>query len=440
MTDWAAESRQYAAVVEALFVRRSFDLTLRSEQARLDVLAEIKQYLLEVGSPDRRHTVHVTGTNGKGSTAIMVEAILRRAGARTLLETSPHLEQVTERIAIDGHPIEREHFTRLAKVLLEDPRCTRWSFFDLLTVLGFLAASQLACDWQVLEVGIGGRLDTTNVVPGKEVAVLTSIDLEHTAVLGDTIAQIAREKSAIVNCACDVVVGASVPAEAIVEVQRAAALGQARVHLVAEECTTKLRSSSLVEQVVELCTPVRSYELRLALLGTHQIENAAAAVRAAELALGDALTEPLVVEALRDARNPGRLEFFPGSPCVVLDAMHTAEAALRFCDSVSNMPLPASRALVFAALADKRLTELVTPLAALAESVFVAPVANPRTADPEALAQAFRERHARVLQAQSIGQAIDDAKRLVGRDGVVFVVGGVYTVAEARAHLVPSAD
>jgi dihydrofolate synthase / folylpolyglutamate synthase len=133
------------------------------------------------------------------------QSILRASGARTLLEMSPHLHELTERIAIDGRPLGARHFACSARVLLDDPRCAEWSFFDLVTVLGWLVAAELACDWQVLEVGTGGRLDTTNTVVRKDV------DLEHTAILGDTIRQIAREKAGILTCACDMVVGASVP-------------------------------------------------------------------------------------------------------------------------------------------------------------------------------------------------------------------------------------
>lgn len=239
----------YAEVVERLFARRSSD-QVHSEHVRLEILAEITSYLCATGSPDRRHTIHVTGTNGKGSTAILVEAILRRAGARTLLQTSPHLQEVTERIAIDGRPLDSERFARLAGALLDDPRCARWSFFDLVSVLGWLAGSELDCDWQVLEVGIGGRLDTTNVVAAKEVAILTSVDLEHTAILGDTISEIAAEKAAIITSSCDVVVGRSVREDAVERVRAAADRVEARVHLLADECSTKRLATSTVEQLV----------------------------------------------------------------------------------------------------------------------------------------------------------------------------------------------
>jgi dihydrofolate synthase/folylpolyglutamate synthase len=320
-----AEQAAYASVVERLLARQSADKTLRSEATRQRILAQIRSYLEAYGHPDSRPTIHVAGTDSKGSTAIMVESILRANGARTLLETSPHLHELTERVAIDGRPLGVKHFARAARALLDDPRCAEWSFFDLLTVLGWLVASELGCDWQVLEVGIGGRLDTTNTVARKDVAIITSIDLEHTAILGDTISQIAAEKAGILTCACDVVVGWSVPPAAVDEVmQRAAAVG-ARVHLVGDECATRIGGTSLTEQIVELRTPLRTYVVDLPMLGPHQAENAAAAVRAAELALGDRLTEDMVLSALQAARNPGRFEILAGKPLVILDALHTEQ-------------------------------------------------------------------------------------------------------------------
>ncbi|MEI9938999.1 MAG: Mur ligase family protein [Pseudomonadota bacterium] len=432
----------YAEVRALLLARQRADKTLRSEAGRLRILRQISGYLDACGRPDARHTIHVVGTDGKGSTAIMVEAMLRTSGARTLLETSPHLHELTERVVIDGRPLGLQHFERSARRLLDDPRCAEWSFFDLVTVLGWIAASELGCDWQVLEAGIGGRLDTTNTVIRKQVAIITSIDLEHTAILGDTIRQIAAEKAAILRGTCDAVVGASVPAAAIDEVRQRAAKVGARVHLVAEECATRVCATSLTEQIIELQTPLRTYVLYLPMLGAHQAENAAAAVRACELALGDQLTEAMVLRALRSAHNPGRFEVFAGKPLLILDALHTEHAALRFLETVASMPLPSERALVFAALADKRIAALLDVLRDLRMPVFVAPVASDRSADPEAVVQEFHARGTTALATASIELAIEAAKRRVGPEGVVFVVGGVYTVAEARAVLgqAPSAD
>jgi len=431
----ALEEASYVEVSASLLLRQGTEKKLRSEATRRQILAEIRSYLDDRGRPDSRPTIHVAGTDGKGSTAIMIEAILRESGARTLLETSPHLHELTERVAIEGRPLEVRHFARSAKVLLDEPRCADWSFFDLLTVLGWIAAEELGCDWQVLEAGIGGRLDTTNVVGHKEVAVITSIDLEHTAILGDTVRQIAAEKAGILSCACEVVLGASLPPDAIDEIMLRAAEVGARVHLVSDECVTRVSSTSLTQQTVELRTPVRSYVLQLPMLGPHQAENAAAAVRVAELALAQRLAESMVVRALRTARNPGRFEVVKGRPLVILDALHTEQAAQRFRETLEGLALPAERALVFAALADKRLSALLDALCALRMPVYVAKVSSDRSADPDELVQGFRERGIPAHATASIELAIEAAKRQVGPDGVVFVVGGVYTVAEARASL-----
>jgi len=431
----AASDATYAGVVREFLARQGLDRVARTADARREALADIKRYLSDRDQPDARRTAHIAGTDGKGSTAIMLESILRAAGAHTLLETSPHLEQLTERIRIAGVPIAQEQFSRLARVLLDDPRCANWSFFDLVTVLGWLVAAEQRCDWQVLEVGLGGRLDTTNVVARKDVALITSIDLEHTAILGDTIAKIAAEKAAIITHACDVVTGASLHPDAVERVEFQAASVGARVHSVAKECEIRLLSQSAYEQTFELRTPVRTYSVALPMLGAHQAENAAAAVRAAELTLGERLGEAFVRAGLKTARNPGRFEVFEASPTVVLDAMHTVQAAQRFRQTVERSGTSTRRAIVFAALADKRLPELVYELAALDAPIYVAPVKTDRTAEPEAMAKVFAAHGARTSTATSIESALAAASAVVGPDGVVFVVGGVYTVAEARALL-----
>ena len=175
-----ADLRRYVAAVQALLERGGYERSGRSEEAKRWSLDHIRSYLDATGSPEVRATVHIAGTKGKGSTATMVESILRHAGAHTLLETSPDLHRARERIAIDGEPIGEAAFAALAERLLADKGSEGWSYFELLTMMGWLAAAEAGCDWQVLEVGLGGRLDTTNAVRAKAVAVVTPIDLEHT--------------------------------------------------------------------------------------------------------------------------------------------------------------------------------------------------------------------------------------------------------------------
>ncbi len=435
-TDTALEA--YVAAVRRLLDHGGYERTGDPAEAKRWGIDHITAYLEAAGRPDARHTVHVAGSKGKGSTATMVESILRAAGAHTLLLTSPDLHQARERIAIDGEPIDHARFAAVAGRLLADPPSAGWSYFELLTVMGWLAGADAGCEWQVLEVGLGGRLDTTNAVLAKEVAVITPIDLEHTAILGDTIPQIAAEKAAIIGGPCEVVV-APMRESALDVVRSRAAEAAATLHEVAEECAVRVSSQSLEGQRLDLRTPLRTYRgLRLPLVGPHQAENAAAAVLAAELALaaaGEQLPEQAVKEGLAAVRCPGRFEVLKRDPLVVADGLHTPLAARRFRQTVDALSLPRPRVLVVGLLAGKQTAGVAEALVEEGDTVIVAPPASQRAADPGEVAQAFTQAGAATQQAPDVPAAIERAIAIVGERGAVFVVGGLYTAAEARELL-----
>ena len=194
----------YADALRRLLAHGGYERTGRAAEAKKWDVEHIVAYLEATGRPDRRNAVHVAGSKGKGSVSTITEAILREAiaaeGGHTLLITSPDLHTARERIAIDGRPIDHATFTRIAGRVLDDPAAEGWSYFELLTVMGWLAGAEVGCDWQVVEVGLGGRLDTTNAMAAssKAATVITPIDLEHTEILGDTIPKIAAEKAGII--------------------------------------------------------------------------------------------------------------------------------------------------------------------------------------------------------------------------------------------------
>ncbi|MDA1062401.1 MAG: Mur ligase family protein, partial [Chloroflexi bacterium] len=260
----------YVAAVRGLLARGGFERTGDPQEAKRFRLTHIAGYLEAAGHPERRRTVHVAGSKGKGSTAALVESVLRAAGARTLLLTSPDVHQSRERVRLGGAPLSYQAFAALSERLLADPATSGWSYFELLTVLGWLAGAEAGCDWQVLEVGLGGRLDTTNVIERKEVAVIAPIDLEHTAILGDTIAAVAGEKAGILTGPCEAVIAPLRESALEVVRARAAAVG-ATLHEVAEQCALRVTAQTLDGQTLDLRTPLRTYRgLRLPLLGRHQ--------------------------------------------------------------------------------------------------------------------------------------------------------------------------
>ena len=428
----------YIASVRRLLAHGGYERTGDPADAKKWDIDHITAFLDAQGRPDRRQTVHIAGSKGKGSTATMVEAILRAAGAHTLLEVSPDLHQARERISIDGEHIGYAAFAATAERLLAEPASEGWSYFELLTMMGWLAAAEAGCDWQVLECGLGGRLDTTNAVGQKAVAVIMPIDIEHSAILGETIPEIAAEKAGIINSACAVV--ASPMRGSALDVMRSAAeRAGATLHSVEEQCAMRVASQNLEGQQIDLKTPLRTYRgLRVRLVGPHQTQNAATAVRAAELAWessGEELPEAAVKEGLASARCPGRFEAIKRKPLVIVDGMHTPLAARRFRQTVAALSLPQQRATVVGLLDGKETEGIAEALVEPGETVIVAPPNSPRAADPDAVARVFTQAGAVVQQAPDVASAIEVASAIAGESGAVFVVGSLYTAAEARELL-----
>ncbi len=430
--------RRYIAAVDGLLHHGGFERTGNAADARRFRVDHVTDRLGRLGRPDFRHTIHVAGSKGKGSVSAIAEAILRAAGKHTLLLTSPDMHQARERIQIDGQPIGYDDFARLAAVLLADPTLAGWSYFEAMTLLGWLAGAEAGCDWQVVEVGLGGRLDTTNAMQQKEVAVITPIDLEHTEILGDTIAKIAAEKAGIITGPCAVVTSPMRASALDVIRARAAEMG-ADYHHVPDECALRVTKQDLDGQTLDLKTPLRTYRnLHLALIGAHQRENAAAAIRAAELAFeatGEELPERAVRDGLASVRWPGRFEVIRRQPLVIVDALHTPLAAKRFKETVRDLRPPHPHVYVAGVLAGKDAEAIAAELVTEGDEVIVAPPSSPRAADAASLRRTFMEAGAVVQQCSSVAEALQMALDQVGTRGTVFVVGSIYTVAEARELL-----
>ena len=435
----------YAEAVRGLLARGGFERTGNAAEAKKWDVSHVEAWLDSQGRPDRRPTVHVAGSKGKGTVSTLTEAILRAAGAHTLLLTSPDLHSARERIAIDGLPVSPEAFAWLASEVLPDPATAGWSYFELLTAMGWLAGAASDCEWQVLEVGLGGRLDTTNAVdPGsKRVAVIMPIDLEHTEILGDTIPLIAAEKAGIITAPCAVI--ASPMRESALTVIRAkAAEAGATLHEVTLECALRPLTSNLDGQTLDLKTPKRTYRgLKSPLVGPHQTENIATAVRAAEEAWATTeaadigpIPEAAVKRALETTRMPGRFEVIRRTPLTILDGLHTPLAARRFAEALRGLAVPARRAWVLGILSDKDLPAILDGLGiGEGDDVVVTPPPSPRAADPLVVTRTLRQRGAIPQRAADIPRALEAASALAGDRGAVLVVGSLYTVAAAREHL-----
>lgn len=417
-------------------------------------LRRVRALLTMLGDPDRAQPViHVAGSKGKGSTAAMVASALAAAGHRTGLFTSPHLHSFRERIAVDGEAISRSAFAALAArvetaaLALEsaDPALGTVTTFEFLTAMGFLAFAEAGCDVAVAEVGLGGDFDATNVVDPL-VSVIARIDLEHTAVLGDTLPAIAAAKAGIIKTGRPVVVGANAPA--VLEVFEATADRAGSPLLFAG----RNFAGSGPWTRCTLTGPWGTWrDLSLALPGAHQVENAAtaaAALWAADRA-GVAVGEDAVRAGFAGVHWPGRFERLNVEGVrVVLDGAHTPASAAAIADAMADA-YPGERAVVVLGIsADKDADAIVAALAPAADRVIATAANTPRAAAIDLVAAAARAAGLPVESAPTVAAAMamaldraasQHAKWATAssgtRPGLVLATGSLYLVGEAREAL-----
>ena len=414
-----------------------------ADAARWD-LRRMRSLLARLGDPHPgRGTIHVAGSKGKGSTAAMIASVLRAAGQSTGLYTSPHLHRFTERIAIDGQPIAPDDFGRLMGELARhveaenaDGSYGTVSTFETLTALAFLHFRERDVRWQVLEVGLGGRLDATNVFEEKAVCVITPIGLEHTAVLGDTIAQIAGEKADVITSGSTVVMAPQREPAAEV-VRQVCSERSATLIETAQACALNPTGRGGDGQAFTLRTPHGTYTLRLPLLGRHQLENAATAVLALEALAphGVEIAEASMRAGLADVRWPARIDVLRQRPLVVADGAHDRDSAQRLADTLREDMGLSNAVLVVGWSGDKDAAALAEALASLATHVVATRSRHPRAAEPRVVADAFAEGEIPVTIAEPVGAAIEAAHALAAPGGAVIVCGSLFVAAEAREHV-----
>ena len=333
-------------------------------------LDNIRALLDGWGNPqDMYPAIHVAGTNGKGSTAAFLASILTEAGYRTGLYTSPHLEDFSERIRIDGVPISGENIVRYAGELREEVDRSSATFFEATTAMAFLYFADQRIDVAVIETGLGGRLDSTNVLRPR-VSVITGVALEHTEILGNNIAEIASEKAGIIKPEAPVVIG-PVPPEARAVFARAAAVCGVQLHDVSvDPATIVLRDLDATE--CSLLWNRRPVTLVLPLAGAHQAGNAALAVRAAELFGGDRHSRIVIRHVVAGIANMrrnsglrGRLQRLQSVPEIVIDVAHNPDGVRALLASWKAVRDPAHTHLVFGLLKTKDAASVLAEIAAV---------------------------------------------------------------------------
>ena len=429
------------------------DLTLDRMRALLDLL----------GNPQERlRVLHIAGSKGKGSTSAMLAAILRHAGFRTGLFTSPHLEQVHERIQVDGCTITREELAALLEEIAAAcarsgktwpaqvsgdrpaPLAEALTFFEIATALGFLHFVRRRVDFAVMEVGLGGRFDSTNVCRPL-LSIITSISFDHTRQLGNTLEKIAREKAGIIKPGRPVLSGVrrAEPRAVIdkIAAERGAPLLQADRDFNFSYEPGRITASMDKRPRVQVTTRARRWpSFELGLLGEHQAANAAVVVATVEVLAkeGVAIPDEAVAKGLAEVDWPARLEVVGRRPIVVLDCAHNVASAQALVDTLlGSFPLqPAGRRhLIFAGNRDKDLKGMLTILAPHFASFFLTRFgANPRTVLPEALAEFLPPRSAWSTHATA-EQAWRHARAKAAPRDLICITGSVFLAGELRPIL-----
>ncbi len=403
-------------------------------------LANIDRLAEALGRPERRYaSLLVAGTNGKGSTVALSESILRASGLRTGRYTSPHLRSVEERIHVEGRPIPRKELAAAvsrvageAERLFEgEPDRSAPTYFEAMTATAFLAFAERGVDVAVLEVGMGGRFDATNIAPA-DVSVITPIGFDHEQFLGSTLAAIAAEKAAIIKEGRPVVVGRLAP-EALSVVRREAEARRSPLISALEGVAIRSEESAKGQRVW-LETPSRDYGvLELPLTGEHQLDNLALAVRAVEC-YSDSLAVESVARGVAATEWLGRLQRIEGKPSLLLDAAHNVMATGALVRYLESHPRP-GRVLLFGVMKDKRVWEMLEELLPHVSSFIATRPEMSRARDPEELARFAKERGVPAEAVRSPEAALARARELAGPEGEVLVAGSIFLLGEVLPAL-----
>ncbi len=399
-----------------------------------------------LGRPDRAFkAIHVAGTNGKGSVTAMIEAALRAAGHRSARYTSPHLIDLTERFVVDGHEVMgsalEAALARLREIVSDLMASGRLdappTFFEVTTAAAFDLFKRSGVQVAACEVGLGGRLDATNIL-APVASVITSIGFDHQQQLGDTLPAIAAEKAGIIKACTPVVVG-PMPAEAFDTIARIASERDAP--LIQAMDGVVLTPDPNVPDTIAVTTPLREYaRIRLSLTGEHQRGNAVVAIRVLEVLdeRGIRVPEPAVVAGLTDVYWPGRLEVrrLPDGREALLDAAHNIDGAAVLAAYMREAGWSSSP-IVFAAMADKDFAGMLRVLAPSAAVVVITTASNPRSADPHRLADAARAAapDRPVVVEPSVAAALEAAWRFSPR---IVVAGSIFLLGDVMKALSPA--
>lgn len=398
-------------------------------------LGRTQELLKKMGNPEKKlKFVHLAGTNGKGSTAAMTASILSKAGYRTGLYTSPYIYRFHERIQVDGVEISDEDLTEITEYVkpLADSMAQSPTEFELVCCIAFEYFYRKKCDIVVLEVGMGGAWDATNVIEVPEVAVITNIGLDHTEYLGDTVEKIAETKSGIFKPHGHAVVYRSTPSvEAVYErvcAERDVSLRKADFDGLV------LKAHTLEGQVFD-CGSRKN--LVLPLLGDHQLHNASVVLSIADTLIGEGwnISEQNIYDGIRDVRWPGRFDIVCRKPLFIIDGGHNPQCIEALVKNIRDYLAGKKVVALTGVLADKDYADMYKPVMPLVDRFVCITPPNPRKLEAEQLARYLRQAGAQAQASESILDGVKQTMDLAGKDGVVLCFGSLYSIGGIRDAL-----
>jgi dihydrofolate synthase/folylpolyglutamate synthase len=398
-------------------------------------LENTRKLLDHLGNPHlQRRTIHISGTNGKGSTAVFIESILRSAGYRTGLYTSPHLNCFEERIQLNRLPIPPVDLVRLSKQLRQVVEKYEISvtFFEFGTVLAFLYFNECDTDWNIIEVGLGGRLDATNLTQA-EISIITSISLDHTEYLGQDLKSITMEKALIIKDYGTVF--ANIQDEELrTVVETVAHERSARLFWLGNDFKVqKIKMRAGLQEFDYIADEFRLDQLETSLIGEHQACNAALAIATCRhLALKEGKIDAKHIrQGVKNAHWPGRMEIISHQPLVVIDCAHNPAGVNILTKTLRQVFTGRKIILLLGVMRDKPLKEMMQSFSQLADTVILVKPQQERSKDPYELQNEFFHGQSNVEVIESVPNAIKSAVNRATSKDIICVTGSIFTVAEA---------
>ena len=422
----------------------------KSPAARYDAsnfdLRRMELLLAALDNPQAgRKTIHIAGTKGKGSTAAMVAAILKAAGYCTGLFTSPHLYSWQERIQINRHPVAQKDFARLVNLarphveeINKSARFGCLTTFEVLTAIAFLYFREKGTSFQVLETGMGGRLDATNVVK-PDVCILTSISLDHTQVLGDTLAKIAGEKAGIIKPGCTVVSAPQATAAGPV-IKAKCKTQNATLIQAGKDIQCIPISNNLTSQTFQVNGLLRKYRVRLPLLGDFQMENASLAVAAIEILhqQGADITYKDILLGLGRVIWPARMQILGLSPLVIIDGAHNAYSFKRLIESIRKYFTYSRAYVIFGSSTDKDISGMGNELQGFADRVILTSSHHARAASVDSLLKLLKTSNLNIGQEVDAVKSLSAALRMASEGDIILAAGSLFLAAEIQTAFTES--